>query len=266
MRGCFALALVGISISACDPNGVGADRSCDPFEANETPIELREILGIGRDAAGTIYLADHGDDNGEDDHVFVSADGELVRRRVAGGGSGGNASGDYWTFGVEDPFVTLQIVVPTGMPMRMGVAPGEVEGYFEIGAVGEELEVLDEAAVDDMPLRNLPGEVVLEYAGQLDDGRLIVVTRPRDAESYDENRAFFGPPNALDEREILDFARELDGGTTTIEIDVDGKSMTAYFPAARHGLPWTLTLGDDTATLAQLDAVPGDVRFHCSCS
>lgn len=243
-----------------------ASSTCDPFGAHEAPIELRSILGVGRDAAGTIYLADRADtldDHGEDDHVFISANGELVRRRVTGGGGGGNASGEHWMFGVEEPFVTLQIVVPTGMPMRMGVVDGEAQGYFEIGEVGEELEVLDEAAIADMPLRNLPGEIVLEYAGRLDDGRLIVVTRPRDSDGYDDHRAFFGPPDALEERDVLDFGRELDGGTTTIEIDVDGNIMTAYFPAARHGLPWTLTLGDDTSTLAQLDAVPGGVAFHC---
>jgi hypothetical protein len=251
-----------IALVGCDPTDGGELHVCDPFEAHEEPIELRTILGIGRDAAGTIYLADRED--GEDDHVFVSEGGELLRRRIGGSSGGSDASGKRYAFGIEDPFVTLQIVVPNAAPVRIGVAAGDSDGFFEIGEVGEELEVVGEAAIADMPVRNLAGEVTLEYAAQLDDGRLIVVTTPRDAESYEEFRAFFGPLDAVDERVIQSFGRELDGGTTTIELDVDGVTAIAYFPVEQRGLPWTLTMGDDIATLAERDRVPDHVTFRCS--
>jgi hypothetical protein len=259
VRGWFVVLV--IALVGCDPKDGGEPQVCDPFEAQEQPIELHTVLGIGRDAAGTIYLADDGES--AEDHVFVSAGGELVRRRVTGGGSGGDAGGQHYLFGLEDPFVTLQILVPSAAPMRMGVAAGEVEGYFEIGEVGEELEVLDDAAIAEMPLRNLPGEVSLEYAAQLDDGRWIVVTSPRDAEGYEEFRAFFGPLDAMHEHTIEDVGRELDGGTTTIEIDVDGALATAYFPADRHGLPSTLTLDGEIETLTRLDVAPDGATYRC---
>ena len=77
---------------------------------------------------------------------------------------------------------------------------------------------------------------------------------------------FFGPPDAIDERVVQSFVRELDGGTTTIELVIDDAVATAHFPAEQHELPWTLTTGDASTELTRLEAVPDDVVFHCSAS
>ena len=56
----------------------------------------------------------------------------------------------------------------------------------------------------------------------------------------------------------------VDGGTTTIEFDLDGAVATAYFPADRHELPWTLSVANETTELTRLDTVPDGAAFHCA--
>jgi hypothetical protein len=256
-----ALALAA-ALTSCDAKDEDPAQTCDPFDALAQPIELRTILGIGRDANGTIYLADRED--GEDDHVFVSAGGELVRKRITGQGGGGDATGMHDLFTLETlPVVSLQISVPTDAPLRMGIVVGEAEGFFEIGQEGEELEVLAADAIAEMPLRNLPGEVELEYAAETEDGQQLVVTRPADDWDYADFRLFFGPDDAVDEHVVHDVGRELDGGTTTIEFDLDGTTATAYFPSPYHDLPWTLTISGTTTDLTAQDAVPDGIAFSC---
>lgn len=249
---------IGSALAGCGVADDAGLQPCDPFDAHAQPISLRTILGIGRDTNETIYLADEAD--GEEDHVFVSADGELVRRRITGSGGGGGT----YSFSLEDPLLTLQIFTPPAGPVRMGVVAGETDS-FVIGEEGEELEVLDPDAIADMPLRNLSGEIELEYAAETDDGRLMVVTRPRDDWAYEDFRVFFGSVDALDERIVHSVARQEDGGTTLIELELDGAAATAYFPVELDGPPepWTLTVADETIPLERRDAVPEDVSYRC---
>ena len=165
-------------------------------------------------------------------------------------------------FGLEQPPVTLQISIPAAAPIRMGVVSGDSES-FEIGEDGEELEVIPPNTIAGMPLRNLPGEVHLDYTAETEDGQQLVVTRPADDWDYVDFRLFLGPADAVDERIVHDVGRELDGGTTTIEFDLDGAVATAYFPSPYHDLPWTLTIANATTELTRLDAVPDGVAFSC---
>lgn len=86
------------------------------------------------------------------------------------------------------------------------------------------------------------------------------------ARSRDEDfRVFFGPADAVDERIVHSVARQLDGGTTTIELELDGAAATAYFPVELQGdpEPWTLTVADETIALQRRDAVPDGVSYRC---
>lgn len=249
---------IGSALAGCVMAGDSPLEPCDPFDADAQPISLRTILGIGRDANETIYLADEAD--GEEDHVFVSADGELVRRRIDGSGS----DGETHVFSLEDPALTLQVLTPSAGPVRMGVVAGESES-FVIGEEGEELEVLDPNAIADMPLRNFSREIQVEYAAETDDHRILVVTRPRDDWAYEDFRVFLGPVDALDERIVHSVARQTDGGTTFIELELDGVAATAHFPVELGGAPppWTLTVADETMSLERRDAVPDGVSYRC---
>ena len=63
-------------LMACGCGGPEAPvpTACDSLAADETPIALATILGIGRDANGTIYVVDEA---GTEDRVFVSSDATL---------------------------------------------------------------------------------------------------------------------------------------------------------------------------------------------
>jgi hypothetical protein len=201
--------------------------------------------------------------------VFVSdASGTLVRQRIAGSGSGP----DFYVFDVSDhdPAFVLQIDISTGASIRMGVFNGTLKDSktFVIGQQGEELTVLAAGAVATMPVRNLPGDVVVEYAAALADGDVMVVTRPRDDWSYTDFRLFLGSMGAVAEREVSSVVRARDGGSTTITFDLDGVSAVASFPVvfADGGFapgPATLTVGGTTTSLTLHGGALAGASYLC---
>lgn len=240
--------------------------SCDPFGANPLPIAFGTIIAAGQDSAGVIYAVDHVD---EGERVFVSdSSGALVRQRIAGSGTGP----DFYVFSVtdHDPAFVLQIDTPAGGPLRMGVVIGTLEDSktFVIGQQGEELTVLPAEAIAGMPIRNLPGTVVLEYAASLDNGDVLVVARPRDDWSYEDFRLFLGNVGAVTERRVSNVTRMRDGGSTLIDFDLDGQPAQASFPVlfVDGGFapgPATLTVAGTTTPLTRQDAAPAGAEYLC---
>ncbi len=83
----IALALLG-SFAACKTSSLtpadgalpATETACDPLAAK--PVTLGTIVGVGQDAAGTLYVdAANG--------VFVSEGGRLLRQHVTGSGQSG---------------------------------------------------------------------------------------------------------------------------------------------------------------------------------
>lgn len=265
-----ALSLYVLGCLGCAGDGGIALETCDPLAAREQPIALREVLAAGETSDGTIYVVDRpaGGDDGEE-HVFISHGDELRRVRVAGAGSVGTGDRSY-SFEVEaDPGrLTIAIVIADG-ETRMAVAPGEDfdrgGGVFNaIVAAGEELDVLDESAIAGMQLRNLPGEIYVEYFAETEDGIEIVVVRPEDDWSYKDFRVFHGLPNRMEEREVIEVLRARDGGTTDIEFVVDGVHYTAHFGvdlATPDGLgPAYLDTNDERIDLMRHDPDRASLR------
>jgi hypothetical protein len=247
---------------------VDAGGGCDPLAPAYKPIALADILGIGKSADGTIYVADQ---SGSTQRVFVSdASGTLVRQHTSGGGSSSDGSGMQYMFTVTDPaspFV-LEVYVPKSGAIRMGVLQGTLPDRksFVIGQEGEELTVLASSAIANMPLRNFPGTVVAEYIATLPDGQLILVTRPADDVSYTDFRVFLGPVGAVAERKVSQVSRALDGGSTHVIFDLDGAQADAYFrvvsvDASFAPGPATLTVGGVTTTLTRQSTLPAATYF-----
>jgi hypothetical protein len=249
-----------------DVAGSGVRAACDPFAARPLPIALGTVIAVGEGSASLIYAVDQVDTS---QRVFVSdASGTLVRQRIAGSGTGP----DFYVFDISDhdPAFVLQIDTPVGGTMRMGVVVGTLKDSktFVIGQQGEELTVLPAGAIASMPVRNLPGEVVVEYAAALADGDVMVVTRPRDDWSYEDFRLFLGPMGAVAERKVNSVVRALDGGSTTIAFDLDGTSAVASFLVifADGGFapgPATLTVGGTTTLLTRQGAQPAGATYLC---
>jgi hypothetical protein len=252
--------------AGADVASSGVVVGCDPFAPKPLPIALGTVIAVGQSLAGVIYAVDQLDSS---QRVFVSdASGTLVRQRIAGSGSGP----DFYVFDVSDhdPAFVLQIDMPAGGTLRMGVVNGTLKDSktFVIGQQGEELTVLPTGAIAATAVRNLPGEVVVEYVATLSDGDVMVVTRPRDDWSYTDFRLFLGPLGAVAERQVSNVSRMKDGGSTTITFELDGGSAVASFPVvfADGGFasgPATLSLGGNTTPLGRQVAQPAGATYLC---
>lgn len=259
MRFGLLVTVMQLALPACGGDGSPAPRPCAPLAGAARPIALGTVLGAGRHADGTIYVADR---EGAELRAFVTEAGALRRRRVAGTGELGAMT--YLVSVHDEPAFTLKIV--GGASPRMGVIRGHFTGRdFEIGQQGDVLEVLDASALSGLPIVNLPGEAVVEYAFALPDGRHLVVLRPLDDWSYDDFRLFLGAPERLTEREVSSVMRARDGGTTDIDFVIDGRVARAHFPAPRPDAPAaTLTDAGDTVTLTAIDAATASAdTYYC---
>src|SRR5690606_36515149 len=101
----------------------GDPSPCSPLDPTDEPIALANGLGAGRHADGTLYVLD---DGRPDYRAFVSQDGVLQRKLVAGTGSYGD---DWIVATVRDPAApfSLKIERSGGVAKRMGVLRGELQ-------------------------------------------------------------------------------------------------------------------------------------------
>jgi hypothetical protein len=265
------LAAIALSAGACA--SATADRPCDPFMSQSEPIRLGEIVAVGRDAEGTLYVVDR-PAAPANMRVFLSEGETLVRRRLIGGGSVTETGLHRELFSVEDTPEPFRLIVEIGAgETRMAIAPLSEERIVTIDGLGSAavlLEVLSDEAVAGMALQDLPGTVELEYLARSEDGALLVVGRPAEDGTYEDFRLFFGPEQRLAERTIWNVVRQRDGGTTHIEFDLGGEDADAFFPITfmddqfQPG-PATLTIGGETMPLTRLAAseLPDGAAFVC---
>jgi len=237
---------------------------CDPLAPHEEPITLGALLAVGRQADGTLFAVEAGSPG--ENRVFVSKEGALVRQRVRGSGAGNDSAGMWLQFSLgtaAEPWF-LRLEMDAG-GTRMGVVRGPLETRtFAVGAQGEVLTVVGPEAIAGLAVRNLSGEIFVEYLGTVEDGRRLVVTRPADDWSYEDFRLFLGA-ESLVERKVSQVLRARDGGTTDIHFDLDGTSAVAHFPAPSRGGPATLTAGGRLLTISTQPAGtrPEGVSFLC---
>ena len=265
------LAVTAVLLAAgCQGEDAG-DTPCDPLAAQPEAIVLGEILGVGRDAGGTLYLVDE-TDSASIGRVFISEGDALVRRRVLGGGTSNVSGVSARTLTIEAP-EPLRLLIEMG-PSETRMALSRSEGrdlrIDDLGSDAELLEVLDEDALEGLELRNLPGNVEIEYLVETERGELLLVVRPADEElDYDDFRLFFGPPTGLLEREVASVERQRDGGTTHILFGLNGDEADAFFPIVSSAGgsepgPATLTVEDRSVPLTALDRdVLDRAEFRC---
>ncbi len=255
-------------------NSGGGPSTCDPLAPVPKSITLGTILGVGQSADGTIYAADQVDDSTQ--RVFVSdATGTLLRQR--GGASGMGSSPDlseFWVFNASGPDQTfvLEIDKSADGTIRMGVLQGTLtdKKQLVIGQDGEELTVLPSSAIANRPLRNLPGDVTVEYVATTSDGSVLLVTRPTDDWTYADFRLFLGPIDRITEHPVSNVTRYDDGGSTYITFDYNGTPAKASFPIVRGdggiiivGAADSLTVGSTTTPLGRLTTPPTGATYVC---
>ena len=257
-------ALAVVVLSGCD-DAPPATRSCDPLQEMTTPVVLGKVLGVGSDAAGTIYLVDLAP-TGE--RLFVSQGTVLVRQSVGGSGSTSDATGTLVVLTGRDAASPLAVEIQqdaAGQPRAMGIYRGTLAAKtFEIGSMGEVLQLLPTTAVSGLALQNLPGTVSIQHLATLSDGRELMVTRPDVDATYDDVRVFFGTPPTLVERRVTPTAQPM--SFTQLTFDLDGRQAVATFPSQLNtGVTAMLAVGSDVFPLveAALSTPPTASAFLC---
>lgn len=242
----LSVALTSVGCTTSDGERV----ACEPLGAMDTPVALRDVIAVGKAATGTLYVVDQ-DAEDVDVRVFVSEGLALVRREVSG-------TGDETLAGRRRLAVTVQrgddaftlFIEWNGAPTRIVREDGPLrdKNLDPSAHLGEELEVVDESVLTGLRVRNLPGDVVVEYSARVDQTQRLVVTRPAHDWTYEDFRLFFGPPERIEERRVSSVERALDGGSTWIHFEVGGESAEAFFPANLQ-LPNEPPVDDEPDTL-----------------
>lgn len=215
MHALMPLALFGIAPNGCASEShqpapdasVRADagarptptESCDPLAAQELPIQLGAVIAAGKDAQGTLYVVDH-DPSQSGDRVFVSRGDTLYRKRVSGSGETG---GSDFTWSFDDDGTPERLVVHKQGDTVTVIAlapPDERTFADQLDARAQRLTPVASSSVTGLGVRNLPGEIVIEFVADAPDGSRLVVTRPMDDWTYDDFRIFYGMNGHLLER------------------------------------------------------------------
>lgn len=226
IAGLVAAAAPACSTSASSGSSSSA-RPCDPLAP--PPTTLSNVLGVGKDAQGVLYVADSPAGVPEA-RVFVSGGGQLVRQHVLGSGEagGGKGAAAQYTLSFAPPGAdaasarALLLDVQGGTAAQMALGPADSKSF--LGGPGETmLTVVDPSTVAGMPIANLPG--VVAYVADVSDGTAIVVTSPMDVASSADFHLFYGTPDAMAERKIVSFDQSL-SGYPTIAFQVGSQTYT----------------------------------------
>ncbi|HZL18407.1 MAG TPA: hypothetical protein VFG23_11750 [Polyangia bacterium] len=200
-------------------NGTPADSAvpatesaCDPLAPKA--ITLGTIIGVGQDAAGTLYVDSA---NG----VFVSAGGQLIRQQVTGSGQSGTTQ-SIFTFEPpgDDGASARELLVETSgsSAIAMALGPAGARSFLGQSDAGvTSLTLVAASTVAGMTVVNTPAAI--EYVGDLADGDVVLATVPlNDASTLTDGGVqdgglsiFYGPPSALAQRRITAFEESLSG-------------------------------------------------------
>ncbi len=208
-----ALALIAPFV-ACKATGGGsvvAESACDPLTPK--PITLGTIIGVGQDAAGTLYVDSA---NG----IFVSGNGELSRQYVNGTGQSGSTE---FIFTFESPGSdassarTLLVETQGSTASAMALGPAGSRAFLGQSDAGvTSLTLVDPATVSGMTVVNTPN--LISYIGDVANGDVVLATVPLngDSSSNDGLSIFYGPSTNVAQRAITAFEQSIsNNGTVT---------------------------------------------------
>jgi hypothetical protein len=254
------------------PLTVATNVPCDPLAAK--PISLGAIVGVGQDAAGTLYVdAANG--------IFVSQSGQLIRQRLTGTGQSGS---DQFLFSIEPPTadagalaVNLLVQTDGTTAVAMALGPAGSKAFLGQTDMATSLSLVAASTVSGMPIVNTPD--VISYVADVENGDVLMVTVPMNEDPAAANggqSVFYGPPGQVAERTIVSFQQSL-SNTGTLTFQVDGVPTTLAFGTVatpggsplgtftlnsltpQGGAPMSITLRAPTPT-----STPPELSFTCS--
>ena len=268
------LAACSASHGGATSDAGGVATSCDPLAAK--PIMLGAIVGVGKDAAGILYVDSA---NG----IFLSdASNRLIRQHVVGTGQSGTTEFGFGFVspGADDSTARSLLVETNGTTataMALGPTNSSSKAFLDQNPPGTTpLTVVDPSTVSGMPVVNTPN--VIDYLADVANGDVILATVPMndDETSSDGGLAiFYGPPANVAQRAITNFGESL-SGNGSVTFLVDGSPYALQFgevagPDAGPLGAFTLlglTAQGDAAMNVTLrsptpTALPPDLSFTC---
>ncbi|HKP60867.1 MAG TPA: hypothetical protein VJV78_29260 [Polyangiales bacterium] len=259
-----SLAVCCVETEACNDSVWLTTSPCDPLAAHERATELGEVVAAGRDAEGTVYVADRDPENPSTDRVFVSEGDTLVRKRNVGAGSLGTSD---FTWSFEDGSGSKRLVAHKEGDTVTGIAlasPDEKTFFSDLDASAQPLTPVAPSALGSFKVRNLSGDVTVEFVADVEDGSRIVVMRPTDDWDYEDFRLFDGKDGRLIERRTtFSGARSY----RAFDFDLDGERWFIMFPSPLNSLGGELRREADQRTLmftlVEPAVIDPDDRFEC---
>jgi hypothetical protein len=259
--------IAGAVVAACSSSSSAppAETACNPLATH--PTTLATVIGIGKDTAGTLYVADQGGIATEASivRVFVASSGTLFRQHVLGSGSS-HGDEDFETFESVDGSAVPRDLV---MQLTGGKATSMTLGPESSGKLGLEgidagatvtLTLVGPSALQGMPAIDLPGAV--NYVADGSDGNAVVVTAPlEDDEGSAAFHLFYGTPKVMVERPIVSFDQS-GSGYPSIGFTVGSQTYVmaiASLPVVPDGGPFGAP-GPVTVTAGTGPAVPFTLR------
>ncbi|MBS2026597.1 MAG: hypothetical protein JST54_01730 [Deltaproteobacteria bacterium] len=212
----------GGSGSSGGSSGSSATASCDPLAPK--PITLGTIIGVGRDAQGTLYV----DANAG---LFISSNGTLYRQVVLGSGQMGNDEFDF-NYAQADGGGAGALLVETasGTADAMALAPAGTRDFLGQPDAGvTPLQLVDASTVASMPVVNTPN--VVEYLADISNGDILLSTLPLSADDSSTNGGrsiFYGSPAGAAQRSLLAFSQSR-SGNGSLSFGLDGATATVQF-------------------------------------
>ncbi|AKV00011.1 hypothetical protein AKJ09_06674 [Labilithrix luteola] len=250
--------LVACSSGTTTSNGSTALQACSPLVGEDTPIALSNVFAAGRSTDGTIYVIDRANDY----RAFVSDGSTLQRKKVAGSGEGLGWLVASISDGPKD--FNLVVASPGGTATRMGLLEGKLTSKdIDANTAGETLTLVDPSAYASLAVHNLAPNVVVEVDATTDDGHHLVLMRPDVDWAEKDPRFFYGTPDNMVERVIMNMSR---GSSIWLMVDIDGAVSDIVFPSpmlANNATP-TMKSGGTTHTLTYRDSSLGKgLNYYC---
>jgi hypothetical protein len=246
---CFVLAaaLGAAAPAACNSSndsvgggGAGgsepAQATCDPLAP--APITLGKIIGVGKDASGTLYVdAEKG--------IFVSSGDTLIRQHVTGTGESGSTE-FLFSFEAPDGSGAQNLLVETdgNTATKMALAPDGTKGFLDESPSGiTMLTVVPPSTVAGMKLANTSNAI--QWFGDVANGDVIMATAPVNPDpgaAHGGLALFYGPKSAVAQRQIVDFQQASSGGG----------SITFLASGVRYTLALGVEFGGDGGPFGEL--------------
>jgi hypothetical protein len=249
---CAALLFFLVVCSKNPGNPSVPSTSCDDLGGSAyVPVTLGQVLCIGKDSSGTVFLVDQ---SGSIMRCFISRSDTFERVDVTG--SSIMLQEDYSLTLADSIFSQIEFFNVNGNVQSASVCSGQSPVVH-----CESLSVLASAQLPGYPIRNFPASIFIEYLARDSLGNYFLATRS--THDWDGTLIVdFGQPGAMVKEQFNGLAR---GSSSRISLTIDGQQAIAYFPDVSSGSAY-LQIGSAKRSLEIVqptEQIMSTLGFNC---